>query len=40
MTRILCIHLGDENHTDVSWGDDLGDDRYHMHIRVVSRRIA
>jgi len=40
MTQILCIHIGDENDTNVSWGDNLDDDRYHMHIRVVSRRIA
>jgi len=28
----LCIHIGDENDTDVSWGDNVGEDRYHMHI--------
>ena len=32
MIWILCIHIDDENDKYVSWGDDLGDDRYHMYI--------
>jgi len=30
--RILCIQNDDDYDTDVSWGDDLGVDRYHMHV--------
>ena len=38
---IFCIHIGDDYNVFVtSWGDDLGDDWYHMHIEVVSRHIA
>ena len=35
------IHIGDDYDIFVaSWGDDLGDDWYHMHIGVVSKRIS
>jgi len=40
MTRILCIHIDDNNDIVVSWGDDLGDDRYHMHIKSCLEHIA
>jgi len=40
MTRILCIHIGDDNDIGVSRGDDLGDNRYHMHIVSCLERIA
>jgi len=37
----IYIHIGDDYVVFVaSWGDDLGNDWYHMHIEVVSRRIA
>ncbi len=46
MTRILCIHISDDNGTVVSIGDEndivvlIGDDWYHMHIESCLERIA
>ena len=46
MTRILCIHISDDNGTVVSIGDEndivvlIGDDWYHMHIESCLECIA
>jgi len=38
--RILYIHIGDENDTNVSWGDILGDDLVPHACKVASMCIA